>query len=103
TGDEYKKECVEDIRGLRVGVPKNYFNENIDTEVKELFEASLIGLEELGAILIEVDIPFTKLDADYLSIVAFAETAYSHKNNIEKYGTMIGDYIKNLLKPGYSI
>lgn len=102
TGDQYKKYCMEDIKGVRIGVPKNYFNENIDQDVMELFENSLLLLEKQGAILIEIDIPFSNADIEQLSHLVFSETAYSHRKNIEKYGHLIGDYIKNLLSPGFS-
>lgn len=103
TGDEYKKYCDRDIKGVRIGVPNNYFNENIDKEVKMLFEDALNSLEKQGAILIDIDIPFISEDIDILAGLVFAETAYSHKENIEKYGYMIGDYIKGLLSPGFNV
>ena len=62
TGDTYSDSLTRDIRGLRVGVPNNYFNELIESNTAKLYTEALENLEKLGAILIEIDIPFSPED-----------------------------------------
>ena len=38
-----------DVRGLRVGVPREYYGEGVDPEVREKIEAAIKKLEEMGA------------------------------------------------------
>lgn len=58
---DYSQELKKDIKGLRVGVPREYFeNENIDPEVKQAIEQQIKNLEAQGAKIIDVSLPLTK-------------------------------------------
>ncbi|MCD5397248.1 MAG: Asp-tRNA(Asn)/Glu-tRNA(Gln) amidotransferase subunit GatA [Candidatus Pacebacteria bacterium] len=48
------------IRNLKIGIPKEYFIEGIDKEVKKLVEAGIKKLETLGAKIQEISLPHTK-------------------------------------------
>ncbi len=45
------------IKGLRVGVPKEYFGAGLDSKVKEIIQKAIKKLEELGAEIVEVSLP----------------------------------------------
>ena len=49
-----------DVKGLRVGVPKEYFGPGVDPEVKELVHGALRELEGAGAVLREISLPSTE-------------------------------------------
>jgi mandelamide amidase len=55
TGDEAGLERVA-VSGLRLGVPRRYFHEPLETEVGEIFARALARLGDAGATLIEADI-----------------------------------------------
>jgi Asp-tRNA(Asn)/Glu-tRNA(Gln) amidotransferase A subunit family amidase len=44
-----------DLRGVRIGVPRTYYWENLDADVAKIMEASLDKLRGVGAVLVEVD------------------------------------------------
>ena len=48
------------IKGVRVGVPKEYFSEGLDLKVKEVIETAIKKLEELGARIVEISLPHTE-------------------------------------------
>ncbi|NOK22897.1 Asp-tRNA(Asn)/Glu-tRNA(Gln) amidotransferase subunit GatA [Corallococcus carmarthensis] len=48
------------VRGLRLGVPREYFADGMDPEVAGTLRASLEELEKLGATLVDVSLPHTK-------------------------------------------
>ena len=54
---KYSSFLGKDIKGLRVGVPKEYFEEGLDSKVKKVIEAALVKLESLGAEVVEISIP----------------------------------------------
>ncbi len=89
TNKSYKETLNEDIRGVRIGIPKNYFNERVDEKIFKLYEDAVKNLEELGAILIEVDIPFVEEDLSVIYTLATSEAGYIHKDSIE---TRLGDF-----------
>jgi indoleacetamide hydrolase len=48
--------AAADLRGLRLGVPRRYFWEDLDAEVARMLEAVLLQLREAGAVLVEGDV-----------------------------------------------
>ena len=48
------------LKGIKVGVPKEYFGEGLDSGVKETVETAINKLKELGAELVEIELPNTK-------------------------------------------
>ncbi|KAB7707267.1 amidase [Bacillus aerolatus] len=82
TGVSYSENLQEDIRGLRVGVPRNYFNEQIDKEAAALYKQALDNLETLGAVLIDIDIPFTMDDLSLVSVLAVSEAGFIHEHSM---------------------
>jgi len=48
------------IKGIKVGVPKEYFEEGLDPKVKKVIEDAIKKLEELGAEIIEVSLPHSE-------------------------------------------
>ncbi|MBX7136437.1 MAG: Asp-tRNA(Asn)/Glu-tRNA(Gln) amidotransferase subunit GatA [Oligoflexia bacterium] len=71
----------QDIKGLRLGMPKEYFIEGLSSEVKACIEAALKQLEKLGAKLVEVSLPNTELAVATYYILAPAEAS----SNLARY------------------
>ncbi len=58
---KYTEEITKSIAGLKIGVPKEYFElEGMDQETKTLVERKMKDLEKLGATLVPVSLPYTK-------------------------------------------
>jgi len=58
---EYDVNAKKDLKGLRVGVPQEYFDtEGMDKEVRETIEKQIKNLEKQGAEIIYVSLPLTK-------------------------------------------
>jgi aspartyl-tRNA(Asn)/glutamyl-tRNA(Gln) amidotransferase subunit A len=58
---DYFSELNKDIKGLRVGVPKEYFEtEGMDKEVRQIVQQQIKELEKQGAKIIDVSLPLTK-------------------------------------------
>jgi len=72
---DYTKSLVKDVKGLKIGVPKEYFVEGIDPEVKTAIEKSIKVLTGLGAKCEEVSLPHTEYAVSVYYIVATAEAS----------------------------
>ena len=71
------------IERLRVGVPRAYFCDVLDDQVRHAFEASLDALRRVGATIVDVEIPGARLIAPiYLHIVLGDAAAY-HARTLE--------------------
>lgn len=72
---DYTKCLNQGIKGLKVGVPKEFFVTGLAADVKQNIEASLKKLEELGAELSEVSLPNTEYAVATYYIIAPAEAS----------------------------
>ena len=61
------------IDGLRIGVPKEYFGEGLDSGVAESVQVAIAELEKLGAVVSEISLPKQSLGIPAYYIVAPAE------------------------------
>ncbi len=72
---DYTKALVNDVRGLKIGVPKEAFVEGLDPEVRAAVEASIDVLKKQGAEIKEVSLPHTPYAVATYYIVATAEAS----------------------------
>lgn len=63
------------VKGLKIGVPKEYFIKGLDARVKELTETALKTLEKQGATLVEISMPNTEYAIAVYYIVQTAEVS----------------------------
>jgi aspartyl-tRNA(Asn)/glutamyl-tRNA(Gln) amidotransferase subunit A len=83
----YEKTLNSDIKGLKIGYPKEYFQQGVNEEVKEVVSKALHKFEELGAVVEEVSLPHSEyaLPAYYLIAPAEASTNLARFDGI-RYG-----------------
>ena len=72
---DYSANLNNDIKGLRIGIPKQYFGEGLDADVAAVIQQSLKELEKLGAILVDIDLPNTGLSVPAYYVIAPAEAS----------------------------
>lgn len=78
---DFTAQLTEDVRGLRVGVPKEYFIKGIDPEVEAAVKRALDEVEGLGAILEEISLPHTDYALAAYYIIAPSEAS----SNLARY------------------
>lgn len=72
---DYTKSLVKDVKGMRIGVPKEYFVEGIDKEVEASVRKAIDILKDLGAIVVDISLPHTQYAVSTYYIVAPAEAS----------------------------
>lgn len=72
---DYTKALREDVKGLRIGVPKEYFGEGINDEVRETVKAAIKKYEEMGAIVEECSLDIADESLAVYYIIACAEAS----------------------------
>ncbi len=70
---DYTKNLNDSIKGLRIGIPKEFFGEGLDSEVAKHIQAALKEYEKLGATLHEISLPHSALSIPAYYVVAPAE------------------------------
>ena len=71
----YTQALTGDIRGLRIGLPKEFMVGGLDPEVKRAVDAAVTHLQSLGATVQEVSLPHTDHDVAVYYIIATAEAS----------------------------
>lgn len=72
---DYTKCLKNDVKGLKIGVPKEFFGEGINEEVKEALEKSIERYRELGAEIEEFSLDIAKYSLATYYIIACAEAS----------------------------
>lgn len=78
---KYTSLLKKDIKGLKIGLPKEFFSQGLDKEVKETVEKAIKVLEALGAEVIDISIPSTEFGIATYYIIAPSETS----SNLARY------------------
>ena len=78
---DYLKEITHDIKGLKLGIPKEYFIKGIDNEVELSVRKAIKELEKLGAEVTEITLPSTEYGLAVYYILAPSEAS----SNLARY------------------
>jgi aspartyl-tRNA(Asn)/glutamyl-tRNA(Gln) amidotransferase subunit A len=88
TSADYKfEELIVKIKGLKIGIPREYFGEGIDRDVSEIIRKAIKKAEENGAEIVEINLPNTNYAiACYYIIVPSEVSANLARYDGIKYG-----------------
>ena len=91
--EKFVDACVDDVKGLRIGIPKDYFGEGLDGEVRDAVLAAAEVLKEKGAVVEEFDLSLVEYAIPAYYVIASAE-ASSNLSRFDgvKYGYRAGEY-----------
>lgn len=78
---DFTESIGKDIKGMKVGVPKEYFIEGMDREVEAIVRDAIRQLESLGAEIVEVSLPHTGYAVATYYILATSEAS----SNLARY------------------
>ena len=80
------------VKGLRIGVPKEYFSEGLDAGIEKAVRAALANLEAQGAELVEISLPNSGLSVPAYYVIAPAEaSANLSRFDGSRYGYRCGN------------
>ncbi len=78
---DFTSALVEDVKGLKIGIPKDYFGDGLDPEVKEAILKAADVLKEKGAIVEEFDLSLVQYAIPAYYVIASAEAS----SNLERF------------------
>lgn len=78
---DFTSALVEDVKGMKIGIPRDYFGEGLDPEVKAAVLAAAKALEENGAIVEEFDLSLVEYAIPTYYTIAAAEAS----SNLERF------------------
>lgn len=78
---DYQKSLIPDVKGWKIGIPKEYFVDGMDLEVRKAMDEAIVTLKKLGADCREVSLPHTDYGVPTYYILATAEAS----SNLARY------------------
>ena len=90
---DFTSALVADVKGMKIGIPRDYFGEGLDSQVKAAIEKAAGVLEDNGALLEEFDLSLVEYAIPAYYVIASAE-ASSNLSRFDgvKYGYRTEDY-----------
>ena len=81
TNAHYAAQGAQPLKGLRIGVPREYFGDGLNNEVAQAVEAAIAQFEALGATRVDISLPRTQLSIPAYYVIAPAEAS----SNLSRY------------------
>ena len=78
---DFRSALNQDIKGIKVGLPREYFVEGLDSRIKDKFMEAVKVLQDAGAIVEEISLPHTKYAISTYYLIATAEAS----SNLARY------------------
>lgn len=78
---DFTKALTKDVKGLKIGLPKEYFAEGMDKEVEKSVRDAIASYKEMGAEIVDISLPHTKYAISSYYLIAPAEAA----TNLQRY------------------
>jgi aspartyl-tRNA(Asn)/glutamyl-tRNA(Gln) amidotransferase subunit A len=72
---DYLKGIEDGVKGMKIGVPKEFFGEGLDAEIKEAILTSIEKLKSLGAEIEEISLPITDAGLSAYYVISSAEAS----------------------------
>ncbi|MBI4628939.1 MAG: amidase [Candidatus Rokubacteria bacterium] len=97
--DDYRATLRDGVRGLRIGVPREYFFEGVDPEVGRAFEDAMAALRGLGATVEDVEIPHIWDAWAFMAIMLVEAFAY-HERDLRERPELYGEVLREKMLAG---
>ena len=94
------REIGQDLTGMRIGIPKAFFYDNLESGLAEIFETASGTLRDLGAELIEADWDLAAEARAVSMIINRVETSAVHEQRVRSHPELLGDEWKLRIKAG---
>ncbi len=98
--EDFTRLLGQDITGLKIGVPQDYFYDLIDDEVKAAVQKAAQKFEELGAIVEECSIPALDDSISISGTILLTEAAEIHLDNLRNHAYDLGADVRGRLEEG---
>jgi len=100
---DYTSALTGDVKGLRIGIVKEYFEAPLDPQVRKAVMDAISLLESMGAEIKEVSYPMFNQSQAISSTVLMAEATAYHRDLLEKDGHQLYEPVRQRLEAGLFI
>jgi aspartyl-tRNA(Asn)/glutamyl-tRNA(Gln) amidotransferase subunit A len=95
---DYPKVLTGDVKGLRIGVPTNYFFDDANPELSAAVRRAIDHLKQMGAKVVDVAVPHANLAGSAGWIIAMAEGACFHEKRLKEKPQLFDPLVRERLE-----
>lgn len=103
TNKPFSDTAYSDLRDIKIGIPTNFFHVKIEEEVFNVYKETLEKFKDLGAELIEVEVPGAEEAMSLTFTLAIAEAGFVHKERMKNGLEQYGDDVRKVMEASKSI
>ena len=100
---DYTSALNNDVRGLRIGLPKEYFEAPLDPQVAQSVHDAIAVLESMGAVVTQVSLPMFQDSQAISTAILMAEASAVHRDLLAREGEKLYPPIRLRLEAGLFI
>ena len=98
--EDFTRFIGKEIRGKTIGIPKEFFYEDLNKEVEKSLITAIRNFKEMGVEVVEINIPSIEAISAAHKIILSSEAYAVHEKNLEKYPDMWDEEVKKRLLTG---
>jgi aspartyl-tRNA(Asn)/glutamyl-tRNA(Gln) amidotransferase subunit A len=95
---DYSKALTGNVKGLRIGVPTNYFYDRVNPESGAAIKAAVAKLKDMGAEVVDVEVKYAEYAGDALWIIAMAEGAAFHDKRMREHPELFDPVVRERME-----
>lgn len=100
---DYEKNLRIGIKGVRIGVPANYFSEGVTADVQACIDASLTVMKSLGTRIVRIPLPDLEQAFTLSTLMTECEASTFHANWMRTRPQDYSEAVRRRLEPGFHI
>lgn len=100
---DFTSQLDRPLKDLRIGVPRDYFFENIDPEIESAVRSAIEYLRSEGAIVSEIPMPWVGVGRAVNVAVLLPEAAAVHRKRLDEQGDKYSPAVRHRLKAGLEV
>jgi aspartyl-tRNA(Asn)/glutamyl-tRNA(Gln) amidotransferase subunit A len=95
---DYSKALTGNVKGVKIGIPKNYFFDNVNPRLDNAVKAAIQKLVDMGATTVEVEVPHAQYAGSAGWTVAMAEAATFHEKRLREKPELFDPLVRERLE-----
>ncbi|MDP7194333.1 MAG: amidase [Dehalococcoidia bacterium] len=100
---DFNRRIGKSIKGIKIGVPQEYFFDDLDSEIEDKVNNSISFLEDNGAIIQKISCPWVKFGRSINFIISSSEGLSIHENWLKKFRDQYDPQVKSRFLSAKSI
>ncbi|MCC6390177.1 MAG: Asp-tRNA(Asn)/Glu-tRNA(Gln) amidotransferase GatCAB subunit A [Bryobacterales bacterium] len=97
---DYAKALNGGVKGLRLGVPSNYFFDHVHPETAAALHEAISRLKQLGVVQVEVQVRQPGLASSISPVILGAESAAFHQKRLREHADLLDSLVRERLEAG---